>query len=103
MEAPRYTNVERLKRQAVVETSEQDEELSAYLSAAEAATERNLQQSLSTYADAGGNLPPDLLQAIYLLAATWVANKEASAPVQLRSIPYGYEFLITPHINYKKE
>ena len=103
MAAPRYTIVVWVKRQAVVETNEQDEELEGYLSAAEAATERNLQQSLSAYEDEGGNLPPDLLQAIYLLAATWVANKEASAPVQLRSIPYGYEFLITPHINYNKE
>ena len=103
MSQPRYTTIERLKKQAVLETDDQDEELMGYLAAAETATERNLQRSLSELEDKSGNLPDDLLQAIYLLAATWVANKETSAPVQLRSIPYGYEFLTVPYIKYDNE
>lgn len=100
MNRPRYTTIERLKVQAVVETDDKDEELSGYLAAAEAATEVKLQRPLSELEDESGNLPDDIVQAIYLLAASWVANKEASAPVQMRSIPYGYEFLVTPHIKY---
>lgn len=74
-----------------------DEQLQFYLDAAEqhviAATGRTEAELAEL---GGGSLPPQLCQAVLLLAASFYAQPEATATAQHHAVPYGFDALVKP-------
>src|SRR5690606_33327799 len=87
-----------LKAHCAVTFTTDDALLTRLLSAATKHTERQLGFTLASME---GGAPADLEQAVYLLAAHWYAEREASvAGVAITAVPFGYAEIIADHRSY---
>ena len=79
-----------------------DEKLQQYLDAAEEqvimATNRTADDLTATH---NGSLPPSLVQAVLLMAASWYDNAESLSSVQMHEIPYGVSALVKPFVRIR--
>ncbi|TXG78001.1 phage gp6-like head-tail connector protein [Candidatus Dojkabacteria bacterium] len=41
--------------------------------------------------------PPSVKQAILMMASHWYENRETSSPLQVREVPYAYQWLLDSH------
>lgn len=92
-------NLELFKKHARIDPYGLDDDLLLhYLDAAERHVELYTQRprgELLTGPD--GTLPPDLQQAVLLLAAAYVRTPEAADNLQAAPVPYGLEALLKPY------
>lgn len=100
MNEPKYTTLQEYKEWTYIDSDDEDAQLLRELSIAEKSVETKLQRPLSDLADENGSLPEDLEGAILMYAANLHNNREATAPVAMQAVPYGFMDLITPYIKF---
>lgn len=90
-----------LKAHCNVTASSDDAVLTRLLAAATKHTERLLGFAIDDVDQYPEGTPDDVEQAVYMLAAHWYENREASiVGVPVQSIPFGYPDIIAEHRTY---
>lgn len=68
-----------------------------------AVVEKHIDQSLSKIADASGELPTPLAQAILLYIGNLYNNRESIAYTGANEIPFAYDYLLSLYKDYSKK
>ena len=66
----------------------------------EDAVERTIKTELSNFNGEGTSFPPSLKHAILLYVADLYANRESIAYTNVNKVPFTFEYLLAPFINY---
>lgn len=99
-----YVSVADLKRFLYIDFEENDEVLGDMIFAAEGIIEKRIRRKLCELENEEELLPYPILQAIKIMAGNLYANRESvSFNATPMKIPYSFEYLISPYIQYKKE
>ena len=79
--------------------------LTSYGEAAEASVFRKTRRTADELIEMGGgeNFPPEIHQAVLILAAHWYRVREAVASVAQAKVPFGVDFLLTPFRKYTRD
>lgn len=86
------------KHSAVTSDNDDDIYLAHLLKTAQQAVESDINHSLSSYEEDGGEIPIALIHAIILYAANLYENRETVAYGLATARPYNYSALISPYI-----
>lgn len=97
-----YVTLEEAKKQLQIDQSYSGDNtyIEFLIGVAEDAVERTIKTELSSFNGEGITFPPSLKHAILLYVADLYANRESIAYTNVSKVPFTFEYLLAPFINY---
>lgn len=98
-----YISLQEIKQQLNIDQnfSGDNAYLEYIIQVAEDTVEHNIKHPLADYTEEGETFPPSLKHAIMFYAANLYANRESITYGQANNVPFTYDYLIAPFINYE--